>query len=49
MPSKLRNLKILSNNKAGIFFAAFFLFFLCLVTYGNILTHQFMDDDHAYT
>jgi len=39
---------MLKNNKIYIFFTAVFLLFLCLITYGDILTHGFMIDERTY-
>ena len=39
---------IFKSNKAELFFAAVLLLLVCLGTYGDLLTHQFMDDDHVY-
>jgi tetratricopeptide (TPR) repeat protein len=43
------NPSLLSNDsKTKTWFAAFFLLFLCVITYGDTLSHQFMIDDHAF-
>jgi len=38
----------LTKKNTDILFALIFLFFLCLITYGDILTHRFMIDERIF-